>query len=148
MQSLPPALFIVMLELTVGAFVTLYLLDLRGGCTRGFMLFQGALYAVLAFLTWGAMQAFAAKDLLCHVGLCQADLDPSWLSAQAPLVIAFTVLLVGWNVLLWRAPAPAKKGARKAARRAGASAAAGDGEESGSAAVAVAGAASGTRIVL
>jgi hypothetical protein len=154
MQSLPPALFLVMIELTVGAFVTLYLLDLRGDSSRGFILFQGILYMVFALLTYGAMQAFAAKDLLCHVGLCKVDLDPAWLSWQAPLVVAFTLLLVPWNVLLWLAPKPARKGARRTAS-AGDDAAESDqaatGREpaiGGATAVAVRAPASGSRIVL
>jgi hypothetical protein len=148
MQSLPPALFIVMLELTVGAYVTLYLLDLRGGCTRGFMLFQGALYVVFTLLTWGAMQAFASQGLLCQVGLCRADLDPTWLNLQAPLVVAFTALLMVWNLVLWRSPAPTKKGAR---RSEGDEAATTDTATAGGpprAAVAVTTASTATRIVL
>lgn len=149
MQSLPPALFIVMLELTVGAFLTLFLLDLRGGCTRGFMLFQGALYAVFAFLTWGAMQAFASQSLLCQVGLCRSDLDPRWLGLQAPLVIGFTFLLIAWNVVLWRSPAPPKKGGRRTPpAEIRTTTGGGPGPESAGAAIAVAAPAAGTRIVI
>lgn len=101
MQSLPPALFLVMLELTIGAYVTLYLLDRRGGTSRGYIVFQGALYLVFAALTYAALGAFASKDLLCHVGLCQHDLDAYWLGWQQPLVSAFAVALLLWNVLLW-----------------------------------------------
>jgi hypothetical protein len=115
MQSLPPALFLVMLELTVGSFVTLYLLDLRGDTSRGYIVFQGALYIIFAALTWGAMQSFAARDLLCHAGLCKADLDAGWLAWQAPLVLAFTLAMIPWNVLLWLSPAPRRKGSRRAA---------------------------------
>ncbi|GAC1453840.1 MAG: hypothetical protein PVSMB4_14510 [Ktedonobacterales bacterium] len=120
MQTLPPALFLVMLELTVGAFFTLYLLDLRGDTSRGYVVFQGALYALFALLTYGAMQAFAARDLLCHIGLCRSDLDAGWLAWQQPLVLAFTLLIVPWNVLLWLAPAPARRGSRRGATPAGA----------------------------
>jgi hypothetical protein len=101
MQSLPPALFLVMLELTVGAYVTLYLLDLRGGTSRGYIVFQGALYLVFAALTYGALNAFASRDLLCRVGLCRQDLDATWLGWQQPLVVAFALALLLWNVLLW-----------------------------------------------
>jgi hypothetical protein len=120
MQTLPPALFLVMLELTVGAFFTLYLLDLRGDTSRGYVIFQGVLYALFALLTYGAMQAFAARDLLCHIGLCRSDLDAGWLTWQQPLVLAFTLLIMPWNVLLWLAPAPARKGSRRGATPAGA----------------------------
>jgi hypothetical protein len=113
MQSLPPALFLVMLELTVGAFVSLFLLDLRGDTSRGYIVFQGVLYAVFAGLTCWAMQAFASYSLLCHVGLCRQDLDAGWLAWQAPLVVAFALLILPWNVLLWLSPAPVRKGARR-----------------------------------
>jgi hypothetical protein len=112
MQSLPPALFLVLLELTVGAFFSLYLLDLRGDTSRGYIVFQGALYAVFAALTSWAMQAFASYGLLCRVGLCQRDLAAPWLAWQAPLVLTFTLLILPWNVLLWLSPAPARKGGR------------------------------------
>lgn len=157
MQSLPPALFLVMIELTVGSFVTLYLLDLRGDSSRGFILFQGALYAIFGLLTYGAMQAFASKVLLCHVGLCKANLDPTWLTWQAPLVVAFVLLLVPWNVLLWLAPKAPGKGSRRAAAAAGEDTAHGDHnadaaqpEPKGGTAVAdaVRAQASGARIVL
>lgn len=154
MQSLPPALFLVMIELTVGSFVTLYLLDLRGDSSRGFILFQGVLYVIFGFLTYGAMQAFASRDLLCHVGLCKANLDPGWLAWQAPLVVAFVLLMVPWNVLLWMAPKPPRKGSPRT------SAAGGDttpsahdadaphAESGGATSVAVRAPASGARIVL
>ncbi len=109
MQSLPPALFLVLLELTVGAFVSLVLLDLRGDTSRGYILFQGVLYAVFAALTCWAMQAFASYSLLCHVGLCRRDLDAGWLAWQAPLVLAFALLILPWNALLWMSPAPARR---------------------------------------
>lgn len=116
MQSLPPALFLVLLELTVGAFGSLVLLDLRGDTSRGYILFQGVLYAVFAALTYWAMQAFASYSLLCHVGLCRRDLDAGWLAWQAPLVLAFALLILPWNALLWMSPAPARKRARAATR--------------------------------
>lgn len=112
MQSLPPALFIVMLELTAGAFLTLYLLDRRGDTSRGYIIFQGALYFIFALLTYGAMQSFATPTLLRAFGL-----DAAWLAWQPPLVLAFMLLLIPWNILLWLDPtAPRKKGAWAAAK--------------------------------
>jgi hypothetical protein len=99
MESLPFALFIVMLELTVGAFVSLYLLDLRGDSSRGFVLFQGALYLAFALLTLLAMNAFATPQLVAGRGL-----DERWLGAQGPLVLAFSLLMLPWYILLWRDP--------------------------------------------
>lgn len=106
MQTLPLALFLVLLELTVGSFASLVFLDVRGDTSRGFVIFQGALYLVFALLTLLAMNAFATPELVRGYGL-----DVRWLRAQGPLVLAFSLLLLPWNVLLWsdRAPRGAKK---------------------------------------
>src|SRR5260370_8343036 len=112
MQALPKALFIVLLELSVGSYLSLYVLDLRRDTTRGFVVFQGTLYLFQALLTVLAMNSFATPQLVAGYGL-----DVRWLGAQGPLVVAFTLLLIPWNVLLWRDRAPRKgqKGAAKAA---------------------------------
>jgi hypothetical protein len=104
MQVLPQALFIVMLELTVGSFFSLYLLDLRGDTSRGFVKFQGILYLVFAVLTLLAMNSFATPEIVGGDGL-----DETWLRAQGPLVLLFAVLLVPWNVLLFSDRTPASK---------------------------------------
>jgi hypothetical protein len=105
MLSLPPALFLVLLELTVGSFVSLYILDVRGDTSRGFVLFQGGLYLIFALLTLLAMNAFATPAIVHGRGL-----DEPWLGAQGPLVLAFALLMVPWNVLLWldRQPRPVR----------------------------------------
>ena len=115
MLSLPPALFIVLLELTVGSFASLFLLDVRGDTSRGFVLFQGGLYLVFALLTLLAMNAFASPTVVHGRGL-----DESWLGAQGPLVLVFLLLMIPWNILLWldRQPRPARGKAGKAAREA------------------------------
>ena len=115
MLSLPPALFLVLLELTVGSFASLYLLDVRGDTSRGFVLFQGGLYLVFALLTLLAMNAFASPSVVHGRGL-----DEAWLGAQGPLVLAFLLLMIPWNVLLWldRQPRLARGKAAKAAREA------------------------------
>src|SRR5215469_18611314 len=114
MQVLPQALFLVMLELSVGAFVSLYLLDVRGGTTRGFLTFQGILYLVFGILTLLAMNSFATPQIVRGTGL-----DESWLGAQGPLVLLFVVLMLPWNVLLWRARKSDKvTGGRSTASRA------------------------------
>ena len=101
MQALAPALFLVMLELTVGSFISLYFLDLRGDSSRGFIIFQGVLYLTFAGLTLLAMNAFATPTLLHGFGL-----DQPWLQAQGPFVLAFSLLMIPWNVLLWRDRSP------------------------------------------
>ncbi len=113
MQALPKALFIVMLELTAGSFLSLYLLDLRRDTSRGFVIFQGVLYLLFAGLTLLAMNAFATPELVRGYGL-----DADWLRAQEPLVLAFAVLMIPWNILLGRdrSPRSIKKAANTAVR--------------------------------
>ncbi|HEV2404515.1 MAG TPA: hypothetical protein VGR88_03630 [Ktedonobacterales bacterium] len=108
MQALQFALFIVLLELTAGSFISLFLLDLRGDTTRGFVVFQGALYLGFAVLALLAMNAFATPELTRGDGL---NVDGSWLDAQRPLLLAAIALLLVWNLLLWRDKQP--RGAKK-----------------------------------
>jgi len=108
MQVLPLALFLVILELTVGSFVSLYLLDVRGDTSRGFVVFQGVLYLVFAGLTLLAMNAFATPEIVHGIGL-----DERWVRAQGPLTLAFTLLLIPWNAVLWADKQP--RGAKRKA---------------------------------
>ena len=109
MQSLQQALFIVLLELTAGSFISLFLLDLRGDSSRGFVIFQGVLYALFALLTVGAMNAFATPEIMHGRGL-----DEPWLAGQGPLTVALFALMIPWNVLLWADRAAPKGKARPA----------------------------------
>ncbi len=113
MQVLPLALFLVLLELTTGSFISLFLLDLRGDSSRNFIIFQGVLYALIALLTLGAMNAFAAPQIVHGYGL-----DEPWLAGQGPLTLALLLLLIPWNVLLWLDKAPDGKGQGKGAQQA------------------------------
>jgi hypothetical protein len=110
MQVLPLALFLVMLELTAGSFISLWLLDVRGDSSRGFIIFQGALYILFALLTLGAMNVFATPQLVEGYGL-----DVWWLGAQGPLTLALLLAMLTWNVLLWLDRTP-RKGARAKAK--------------------------------
>jgi hypothetical protein len=96
MQNLELALFIVMLELTVGSFASLAFLDMRRDTSRGFIVFQGALYLIFALLTLLAMNNFATPELVRGYGL-----DDTWVRAQGPIVLLFSLLMIPWNVLLW-----------------------------------------------
>ena len=112
MQVLPLALFLVMLELTVGSYVSLYLLDLRGDSSRGFVVFQGVLYLVFGGLTLLALANFGTLAQPADFGL-----DAAWIGRQGPIAVAFTLLMVPWNVLLWRdRPIAGAKPAKKEAR--------------------------------
>jgi hypothetical protein len=109
MQSLELALFIVMLELTVGSFASLAFLDMRRDTSRGFVVFQGSLYLIFALLTVLAMNGFATPELVRGFGL-----DDRWVHIQGPVVLAFLLLMIPWNILLWadRPPEGAKTGKR------------------------------------
>jgi hypothetical protein len=108
--ALQIAMFIVLLELTVGSFVTLYALDVRGDSSRGFILFQGALYLFFALLTLLAMNAFATPELVSNIVL-----DSSWLRWQGSLVLTFALLMIPWNVLLWLDPTSSPNARKKSA---------------------------------
>lgn len=105
MQVLPLALFLVLLELTAGSFISLYLLDLRGDSSRNFIIFQGVLYALGALLTVGAMNVFASPQIVHGYGL-----DEVWLVGQGPLTLAILALMIPWNILLWLDKSPVAKG--------------------------------------
>ena len=112
MQVLPLALFLVLLELTAGSFISLFLLDLRGDSSRGFIVFQGVLYALIALLTIGAMNAFATPQITQGYGL-----DEPWLAGQGPLTVALFALMIPWNALLWADRSAPKGKAAQQARR-------------------------------
>ncbi len=107
--ALQIAMFIVLLELTVGSFVTLFALDLRGDSSRGFILFQGGLYLLFALFTLLAMNAFATPELVSNIVL-----DSAWLRWQGPLVLTFSLLMIPWNVLLWLDPTSSPNARKKA----------------------------------
>jgi hypothetical protein len=107
--ALQIAMFIVLLELTVGSFVTLYVLDVRGDSSRGFILFQGGLYLFFALLTLLAMNNFATPELVSNIVL-----DSAWLRWQGPLVLIFSLLMIPWNVLLWLDPTSSPNARKKA----------------------------------
>src|SRR6476660_650419 len=107
--ALQIAMFIVLLELTVGSFVTLYVLDVRGDSSRGFILFQGGLYLFFALLTLLAMNNFATPELVSNIVL-----DSAWLRWQGPLVLTFSLLMIPWNVLLWLDPTSSPNARKKA----------------------------------
>jgi hypothetical protein len=109
MQVLPLALFLVLLELTAGSFISLFLLDVRGDSSRNFIIFQGVLYALAALLTLGAMSAFASPQIVHGYGL-----DEPWLAGQGPLTLALLLLMIPWNALLWLDRTPRPKGAQQA----------------------------------
>jgi hypothetical protein len=75
----------------------------RVGVTKGFLVFQGLLYLVLALLTHWFGSYFAAESVFDGIqGFYQQyPLDRAWLSSQFTLLLVFMGLLLIYNVLLW-----------------------------------------------
>ncbi len=75
----------------------------RVGVTKGFLVFQGMLYLVLALLTYWFGSYFADKSVFDGIkGFYQQyPLDRAWLSSQFTPLLVFLGLLLGYNVLLW-----------------------------------------------
>jgi DMSO reductase anchor subunit len=79
------------------------LAEKRGGVTKGFLVFQGLLYLLLALLTYWFGSVFATTAVFDGVkGFYeQYPLDRAWLAYQFTPLLVFMGLLVIYNVLLW-----------------------------------------------
>src|SRR5947209_3129881 len=97
MLTLPLMLFIVMMELAVGEFIVLFLLDWRSQVKRHFLVLYGILYVLLTGLTYLFQQNFANADLLNTFAL----VDKGWTGYLAPLLLLFLLLLLPYNLFLW-----------------------------------------------
>src|SRR5579885_2868702 len=75
----------------------------RVGVTKGFLVFQGLLYLVLALLAWWFGSFFATPAVFAGVkGFYQQyPIDRAWLDAQFTPLYIFMGLLLVYNVLLW-----------------------------------------------
>jgi hypothetical protein len=75
----------------------------RVGVTKGFLIFQGLLYLLLALLTFWFGSVFATTSVFDGVkGFYQQyPLDRPWLAYQFTPLLVFMGLLLVYNVLLW-----------------------------------------------
>ncbi len=64
MLTLPLILFIMLIELCVGQFTVMYLLDWRHSVKRSFLVLYAFIYLFLAALTWLFQLGFSSPDLL------------------------------------------------------------------------------------
>jgi DMSO reductase anchor subunit len=97
MVTLPLILFIVMTELSIGAFTVLFVLDWRNTVKRNFLVLYGIVYLFLAGLTYLFQQNFASASLLNTYTL----LDKAWTGYLALPLLLFTLLLIPYNLFLW-----------------------------------------------
>ncbi len=97
LQTLPLVLFIVMTELSIGAFTVLFVLDWRNEVKRSFLITYGLIYIVLTGLTYLFQQSFSPPELLNTFPL----LDKAWTGYETLPMLLFLVLLLPYNLFLW-----------------------------------------------
>src|SRR5437763_14772445 len=97
LQTLPLVLFIIMSELSIGAFTVLFVLDWRNQVKRSFLITYGLIYIVLTGLTYLFQQGFSTPDLLNTF----IQLDKNWTGYITLPLVLFLVLMLPYNVLLW-----------------------------------------------
>lgn len=96
MLTLPLMLFIVLLELCVGQFTVMYLLDWRHSVKRNFLVLYAFIYLFLTGLTFLFQQGFSSPDLLNSFKL----LDHSWTGYLSTPVLLFLLLLLPYTLFL------------------------------------------------
>src|SRR6266496_3620452 len=96
-QTLPLVLFIVLAELSIGAFTILFVLDWRSEVKRSFLILYGLIYIVLTGLTYLFQQSFSAPELLNSF----TQLDKAWTGHLALPLLLFLLLMLPYNLLLW-----------------------------------------------
>jgi DMSO reductase anchor subunit len=96
MLTLPLMLFIVLIELCVGQFTVMYLLDWRHSVKRSFLILYAFIYLCLTGLTYLFQQGFSSPDLLNSFKL----VDHSWTGSLSLPLLLFLILLIPYTILL------------------------------------------------
>src|SRR5579859_4670617 len=96
-QTLPLVLFIIMSEVSIGAFTVLFVLDCRSEVKRSFLITYGLIYIVLTGLTYLFQQSFSTPALLNTF----TQLDKAWIGLLALPLLLFLLLMLPYNLLLW-----------------------------------------------
>ena len=94
--TLPLILFIVLTELSIGAFTVLLLLDWRNMVKRNFLVTYAFIYIFLTGLTYLFQQGFSNAQLLNTFSL----LDKGWTGALSVSLLFFLLLLLPYTVFL------------------------------------------------
>ena len=94
--TLPLMLFIVMAELSIGAFAVLFLLDWRNMVKRNFLITYAIIYVLFTGLTVLFQLNFSNQELLNTFML----LDKSWTAYLTPFLLLFLLLMVPYTILL------------------------------------------------
>src|SRR5437762_12605073 len=96
MLQLPLVLFIVMVEVSVGAVSVLVFLDWRNEVKRGFLISYALIYLGLAGLTYLFQQSFATAALLNTY----TQIDKAWTAYQSLPLLLFFLLLIPYSLSL------------------------------------------------
>ena len=100
MTIIPFAFYLVMVELAVGAFLTMYALDVRNDSAINFFRTQGVIYFFLfSVLAWATQNGFATPHQLRLDGF--TNLDYTWLNRQPALLGWFLIVQIPYNIALW-----------------------------------------------
>ena len=94
--TLPLMLFIVMAELSVGAFAVLFVLDWRNMVKRNFLVTYAIIYVLFTGLTVLFQLNFSTQELLNTFTM----LDKTWTGYLTPSLLLFLVLMVPYTFLL------------------------------------------------
>jgi DMSO reductase anchor subunit len=94
--TLPLMLFIVMAELSIGAYAVLFLLDWRNMVKRNFLVTYAIIYVLFTGLTVLFQLNFSNQELLNTFTL----LDKSWTVYLTPFLLLFLLLMVPYTILL------------------------------------------------
>jgi DMSO reductase anchor subunit len=94
--TLPLILFILMIELSIGAFAVLFLLDWRNQVKRSFLVVYTFIYVFLTGLTYLFQQNYSTAALLNSF----SRLDKSWTGYLALPLLLFLLLMVVYTVFL------------------------------------------------
>ncbi|HEV2583767.1 MAG TPA: hypothetical protein VGT44_23105 [Ktedonobacteraceae bacterium] len=94
--TLPLILFIVMTELSIGAFAILFLLDWRNQVKRSFLVVYTFIYLFLTGLTYLFQQNYSTAALLNSF----SQLDKGWTGYLALPLLLFLLLMVVYTVFL------------------------------------------------
>jgi DMSO reductase anchor subunit len=94
--TLPLILFMVLTELSIGAFAVLFLLDWRNMVKRSFLVTYAFIYVFLTGLTYLFQQGFSNAPLLNTFAL----LDKGWTGALSLPLLLFFLLMLPYTVFL------------------------------------------------
>jgi DMSO reductase anchor subunit len=94
--TLPLMLFMVMTELSVGAFAVLFVLDWRNMVKRNFLVLYAIIYVLLTSLTVLFQLNFSTQELLDTFTM----LDKAWTGYLTPFLLLFLALMIPYPILL------------------------------------------------